>query len=252
MLTGSSTVAPLANEIARRFESEHPGLRIDVQTGGSSRGIADATRGTADIGMVSRALKDARDHAKLKATRIATDGIALIVHKTNPIRELSNEEIVQIFTGQLNNWKTLGGTDAPITVVNKAEGRATLELFLKFFQLKSPDIQADIIIGDNQQGVLTVASDPHAVAYVSIGTADYEVRNGAAIRLLPMGGVAATLENVRTGEFPLTRPLNLVTSEVAANPKSNETRLVRAFLEFASSSAVNDLVEAQFFVPVTD
>ena len=82
-LTGSSTVAPLAGELAKRYESLHPGVRIDVQTGGSSRGIADARRGTADIGMASRALKPGEED--LAAHTIALDGITVIVHKDNPV-----------------------------------------------------------------------------------------------------------------------------------------------------------------------
>lgn len=242
-LTGSSTVAPLAGELAKRYESQHPGVRIDVQTGGSSRGIADARRGTADIGMASRALKPGEED--LAAHTIALDGIAVIIHKNNPVASLTDEQVVAIYTDRLNNWNRVGGPDAPITVVNKAEGRSTLELFLSHYKLDPKDIRADIVIGDNQQGILTVSGDPHAIGYVSIGTAAYESTHGTPIRMLPMAGVVPSLAAVRDGSFPLSRPLNFVTH-------GEVSQLARAFITFCQSAGVNDLVEAQYFVPIAE
>ncbi len=243
IMTGSSTVAPLAGEIAKRFESRHPRVRIDVQTGGSSQGIADARRGTADIGMASRALRD--EESDLDAHTIAMDGITMIVHRDNPVASLTDDQIIGIFTGRIGNWRDVGGSDALITVANKADGRATLDLFLSHFLLKSADIRADIVIGDNQHGIRTVAGDRNAIAYVSIGTAGFEADRGTAIRLLPMSGIEPKTANVRAGSFPLARPLNLVTY-------GTRSPLVQAFLDFATSSDVNELVEAQFLVPVAE
>lgn len=243
VLTGSSTVAPLAGEIAKRFEQLHPGVRIDVQTGGSSRGIADARRGTADIGMASRALKP--EEADLAAHTIALDGISIILHRDNPAATLSDKQVIAIYTGKIERWSEVGGPDQPITVVNKAEGRSTLELFLGHFKLKSEDLRASIVIGDNQQGILTVAGDPHAIGYVSIGTATYEASHGTAIKTLPMNGIDPTLANVRNGSFPMSRPLNLVTH-------GETSPLAEAFIAFASSREVNDLIEAQYFVPIAE
>lgn len=240
-LTGSSTVAPLAAEIGKRFESLHPDVRVDVQTGGSSRGIADARRGSADIGMASRALN--ADETDLAAHTIALDGISLIVQKDNPVSELDDAQVVAIYRGEIGNWKDVGGIDAPITVVNKAEGRSTLELFLAHYQLDNAAIKASIVIGDNAQGIRTVASDPHAIGYVSIGTAAFEAEQGTAIKLLPMAGIAPSLDTVRDGSFPLSRPLNLVThGEISP--------LAQAFIDFAMSPAVNDLIEAEYFVAI--
>lgn len=241
VLTGSSTVAPLALEIGKRFEKQNPGVRIDVQSGGSSRGVADARSGLADIGMVSRALKP--EENDLVAHTIAMDGIGIILHRDNPASSLSDEQIKAIYTGQITNWKAIGGKDLPITVVNKAEGRSTLELFLHHFALKNSEIKAHVVIGDNQQGIKTVAGNPAAIGYVSIGAAEYEAAQGTPIKLLPMEGVAATVANVRDGRFPLSRPLNLVT-------KGEATGLAKRFIDFARSGAVNDLVESQFFVPL--
>jgi phosphate transport system substrate-binding protein len=242
VITGSSTVAPLALEIAKRFESLNPGVRVDVQSGGSSRGIADVRSGVAQVGMVSRALKPAE--ADLRASAIALDGIALIVHRSNPIASLTDDQVRAIYRGELRNWNEVGGPKRPITVVNKAEGRSTLELFLQYFGLENASIRAQVVIGENQQGIKTVAGNPGAIGYVSIGTADYEAAHGAAIRLLPMAGVGATVEAVRDGGFPLSRPLNLVTRGEAQG-------LARQFIDFAQSPAVDDLIHAQYFVVPT-
>lgn len=241
VLTGSSTVAPLAGEIARRFESLHPGVRIDVQAGGSSRGIHDVRKGIAAIGLVSRALK--ADEAGLHAFTVAQDGISLIVHASNPVARLNRKQIADIYTGRITHWNAVRGADARITVVNKAEGRSTLELFLDYLQLKNSEIKPHIIIGDNAQAIKTVTGNPHAIGYISIGAAEYEVRRGVPIRLLSLDGIAASAENVRQGIFPLSRPLNLVTSD---EPQG----LVRQFIEFACSPQVHDLVRAHYFVPI--
>jgi phosphate transport system substrate-binding protein len=241
VLTGASTIAPLAGELARRFESLHPGVRVDVQTGGSARGIYDSRKGTADVGMVSRSLKP--EERDLQAHTIAWDGVGIILHASNPVAALSRQQVMDIYTGKITNWNAAGGRDAPVTVVNKAEGRSTLELFLTYTKLKNSDIKSHVVIGDNSQGIKTVAGNPNAISYVSIGAAEYEAGHGAPIKLLPLDGIAATVANVRNGTFPLSRPLNLVTR---AFPEG----LTGEFIEFARSRQVHDLVEAQYFVPV--
>jgi phosphate transport system substrate-binding protein len=242
-ISGSSTVAPLVNEIARRFESRHSGVRVDVQTGGSSRGVADVRRGTVPIGMVSRPL--AAGEEDLTADRIAMDGVALILHRDNPVSRLTSQQVVDIFTGRITHWAPVGGGAASITVVNKAEGRSTLELFLSHFELKREDIRADVVIGENLHGIRTVAGDRNAIGYVSIGTAESERSNGVPIKMLPLDGIEASTVNVRNGTFPLARPLNLVTM-------GERSPLAAAFIALATSKDVNDLVEAQFFVPIAE
>lgn len=241
IITGSSTVAPLAAEIALRFEEQNPGVRIDVQSGGSSRGIADAKSGVADIGMASRPLAD--DEQELFSHQIATDGICMIVHRDNPLSSLSDEQVKSIYLNEVNNWKEFGWKDAEIVVAHKADGRATLDVFLKYFQLKNVDVKADIIVGDNQQGIKTVTGNPNAIAYVSIGTARYEAELGSPLKLLNAGKFAPTPSAVASGEFPMTRPLNFVT-------KAEPTGLAKQFIDFAMSSNVHDLVEQQSFVPI--
>ncbi len=241
VITGSSTVAPLASEIGKRFEERNPGVRVDVQSGGSSRGVNDARSGLADIGMASRSLN--AEEKDLKAFAIARDGVGMILNSANGIATLSDQQIIGIYQGKITDWSAVGGKAGPITVVNKAEGRSTLELFLHHFKLKASEIKAQVIIGDNQQGIKTVAGNPGAIGYVSVGTAEFEAAQGTKVKLLPMNGIAASVENVRNGSFPLARSLNLVTNKEPAGT-------AKAFIDFARSADVADLIKEQFFVPL--
>lgn len=243
VVTGASTLAPLISEIGKRFESLYPRVRVDVQTGGSSRGVADARQGLADIGMVSRAMKD--EESDLHAFPVARDGVGIILHKDNPVQALTDEQVVAIYTGKITKWKDVGGKDASITVVNKAEGRSTLEVFLHYFKLKNADVKAQVVIGDNEQGVKTVSGSRHAIGYVSIGTAEYDESQGVPIKLLPAGGVPASTETVRNGTFPISRPLHIVT-------RTQPAGLTKAFIDYAQSKAVHDIIAQQYFVPLVN
>ncbi len=242
IITGSSTIAPLIADIGKRFEAQHPGVRVDVQTGGSSRGVADTRSGIAHIGMASRALHP-RETIDLVGTAIAQDGIGLIVHADNPVANLSTQQVVDIYTGAITNWQSVGGKNAPIVVVNKAEGRATLEIFLQHFHLTNSAIKADVVIGDNEHGIKTVAGNPQAIAYVSIGTATYDVSAGIQIKLLQLDAIPASLNTVKNGTFPLSRPLTLMT------PKHPHA-LAQTFITFAASPHVQHLVTQHSFSPL--
>lgn len=242
-LTGSSTIAPVMSELAAAFEARHPGWRIDVHSGGSSRGIRDARQGLADAGMVSRAL--AADEQDLSAHTLAHDGIALIVHADNPVPVLAREAVRRIYRGELRDWSALGGPEGRIMVINKAAGRATLAVFLAHFGLDNRDIRPDLVAGENQQVIQTVAGNPAALGYVSIGTAEHERDSGVPIRLLALDGVAASTANVRSGDYRLSRPLNVVTRG-APNPALAE------FMAFWHSPAGVDIIQGQHFVPAGD
>lgn len=241
-VVGSSTISPLMAEIAKDFEKGKPDVRIDVQAGGSSRGITDVRNGVAEIGMVSRALKP--DESELGRTLIARDGVSVIVHRDNTVQGLAKAQLVEIYTGRITNWSQVGGPDLPITVVSKAEGRSTLEVFSDYVGLSYKDIKAQMIIGDNQQGIQAVSTTPGAIAYVSIGTAEYEASNGAAIRLVPLDGMAPTTQAVAEGRFPMVRELNLVyKSPMAPN--------VQALIEHAGSPKSAEIIRGQYMVPVS-
>ena len=240
-ITGSSTIAPLAAELASLLEKKHPGLRINVQTGGSSRGLADIRQNTTDIGMVSRKLKS--DETDVLAHLLAKDGVSMIAHKSNPISALNTEQIKAIYLGEIKNWKSINGADKKITVINKAEGRSTLEVFLKHFDLNNTQIKPDIIIGDNEQGVKLIAGNPGAIAYVSIGTAEYNVKAGTEIKTLALDGVNATTEKLASGEFPLSRELNLITGK-------SPSPLAQLFLDFTRTEQAKKVIKDFGFVAI--
>ena len=239
-LTGSSTIAPLVQAAAESYESEHPGARIDVQTGGSSRGIADATKGLNDIGMTSRALKP-DETPGLTQHVVALDGIAFVVNTQNPVTALTREQARSIFTGDITNWSAVGGADRPIVVVNRPEGRSELDLVSEFFELPPADMKADVIGGENQQAVKLVAGNPDAIVYLSVGTAAHEAKAGTPLRLLALDGVPASPAAVADGSYPLGRPLVLVTG-------SNVSPAAQMFLDQLMSASLDPLITEQGFV----
>lgn len=240
VVTGASTIAPLLNEIAQRYQEANRGVVIDVQTGGTSRGIADVRRKIADIGMVSRNLfAEERD---VTPVLLGRDGVAMIVHKSNPITTLSDEQIRKIYRGEVTNWKAFGGLDANITVVNKAEGRSTLDVFLAYTKLANKEIKPHVIVGDNEQDVKVVLGNPRSIGYVSVGTAEYHIAEGSPLKMIGMGPIAPSTANVANGTYEASRELNLVT--FGAVPPH-----VAAFLAFATSEKNYDLVREYFFVP---
>lgn len=243
LLAGSSTMAPLMSEIAKRFQSLHPGVRIEVRTGGSGRGISDVREGKADIGMVSRALTEAE--GDLHGIPIARDGVGIIVHRDNPVTSLSDRQLVDIYTGKIANWRQVGGRDATILVLAGPPERGSSELFVHYLQLRYEQIKFQRQIGENAERTKVIVGNPHAIIYTSIGEAERNIRAGTPIKLLPMGGVAASSRTVRSGDYPIARPLTLVAKAVP-------TGLARDFIEFCLSSQVTDLVRALDFVPYLD
>nr|WP_155132282.1 phosphate ABC transporter substrate-binding protein [Alcanivorax sp. VBW004] len=241
-VTGSSTIAPLMAELAERYETE-TGIQVDVQSGGSGRGMGDVRQGLADLGMVSRALK--ADEQDLDGHLIGRDGIAIIVHRDNPVRALNDDQVRAIYTGKMQRWDAGSTEGRPITVVHKAQGRSTQELFLAYFQLENSQVQPDRVIGENQQGIKAVAGDPFAIGYVSIGTAIYEADNGTAIRLLPLEGKPASLAVLAQGGYPLARELNLVTRGEMSQP-------VADFLAFVTRTDMADVYHDYYFLPAAE
>jgi len=159
-LSGASTAAPLVNEIARRFESRHSGVRIDVQTGGSSRGVADVRRGTVGIGMVSRPLGS--DESDLTAYRIAMDGVALIVHRDNRVSELTRQQIIDIYSGRIENWSAVGGASdcrglGPARRCERAARRGVAEIGMSQAAVETGDFAPCRMRGPRQREVLRSA-----------------------------------------------------------------------------------------------
>lgn len=242
-LSGSTTMAPLMAEVAKRFRSRHPDIQIEVQAGGSGQGIGDARSGKADIGMVSRSLGETeRD---LHGISIARDGVAVIVHKDNPVSALGDRHLLDIYSGKIANWRQVGGRDAPLRVLaGPAEGGSS-ELFSRYLHLPYEQIKAQGRVAANAERIAAVAADSQAIIWVSVGEAERKARDGVPIKLLAVGGVVAGSKNVRNGNYPISRPLMLVT-------RGTPTGAARSFIEFCVSSEITDLVLAFDFVPYLD
>lgn len=243
LLTGSTTMAPLIAEVAKRFQTLHPGIQIEVQMGGSGRGINDAHGGKADIGMVSRALKP--EETALYNVSIARDGVAIIVHKGNPVLSLSDKQLMDIYTGKVTNWRQVGGRDAPMHVLAGSREGGSAELFSQYLKLPYDEIRAQRSIAANAERTAAVAADPDAIIWTSLGEAERMAQEGVPIKSLAVGGVAATSRNVRNGDYPISRPLTLVTRGAPSGS-------ARAFIEFCVSSQITELVLAFDFVPYLD
>lgn len=243
LLTGSTTMAPLMLEVTKRFHALHPGIQIDVQMGGSGRGITDVRQGKADIGMVSRALGETEHD--LYSMPIARDGVAVIVHKDNPVASLSDSQLLDLYTGKIANWRQLGGRDAPVLVLQASQEGGSSELISHYLRLPFEQIKAHRRIGPNAERIAAVAADPQAVIYVSLGEAERKAREGVPVKLLAIGGVVASSRNIRSGNYPLSRPLILVM-------RGTPTGMARTFFEYCVSSEITDLVRAFDFIPYLD
>lgn len=229
--------------IADRFQSLHPEVRLEVNIVGSVHGLRDLRRGRCDIAMVSRPLKDEED--ALFAFPIARDGICLVVHRSNPVETLSSRHIVGIYTGEITRWKEVGGLDRSVTVVSRPPGRPAFELFTHYFKIDETTIKAHSIAGANSEAIGAVVKNPDAIVIVSVGEAERKARENLPIKSLPIDEVEATSQNVRSGDFPISRPLCLVTKEAP-------TKLERAFINFCLSSQVLDIILKFDFVPYLD
>lgn len=241
MIVGSSTVAPVLGDIARAFEAIDGNVRIEVQTGGSTRGILDVRDGLAQLGMVSRAPLAAE--ADLGSFTLAHDGVAIVVHADNPVLALERRQVVDIFTGRVRDWSEVGPGSGTITVVSKAEGRSTLDVFAEHLGITYRDIRADMVIGDNLQGIQAVTGNRLAIGYVAIGTAEYEAASGTPVRMIALDGYRPSSAAVAEGTYPLRRPLNLV---YAGTPGEGASRL----LQFMGSAEAAEIIQRHYFVPV--
>lgn len=243
LITGSSTMAPMVEELGGRFRARHPGLVITVEAGGSGRGVADALAGKADIGMASREL-NAKEKA-LFAIPIARDGVAFVVHKNNPVGGLTRAQLLAVFTGGTADWKALGGPAARIEVVTRKPGHSSLEIVSQYFGIAPEAIKATHVAGDSPEVRRLVAANRNAIGFLSAGAVDNAVQHGMRLKPLALDGLTPGIGAVRDGTWPLSRPLNLLTRRVPAGA-------AKAFIEFALSPAAREVILEHDFVPYLD
>lgn len=242
-ISGSSTVAPVVLELGKRFETRHPGVVITVETGGTGRGVADLLAGKADIGMASRDLQP--QEQALFAIPIARDGVAFVVHQSNPVSGLTRAQLLAVFTGKVANWKALGGRDAPIEVVTRSATRSSLEIVAQYLGIGSDTIRAAHVLGDNDAVRRLVAGNRNAIAFLSVGAVDDAMQKGQPLKGLALDGIAPGRGSIRDGSWPLARTLNLLTRRVPAGA-------AKAFIEYALSSAAREVIIEYDFVPYLD
>ncbi len=257
---GSSTVQPIATIAARIYGKRH-NIRIVVEGGGSSKGVQGAGEGLADIGTASRNIypEEKKKYPGLIAHTIAYDGIAIIVNKQNPVEGLSSRQIIDIYTGKIRNWKELGGPDRPIKLVSKDFGRSTLDLFIEhlgmevtkkdglmYYRLKGEQGYSSVgavVVGQNSEAIVAVSSDPGAIGYVSIGSAERAEKKLGKIKRIKIDGIEASRENVKNRTYPIIRPLNLIT-------KGRPTGDIEGFIEFLLSPQGQNIVKNLDYIPV--
>ena len=229
-LAGSTSIQPFADKWAEVFMEKRPGLGVNVQGGGSSAGIQACKSGACQIGMSSRELKG--DERDLMEIVVARDGLAIIVHPTNPVRGAKVAEIKQIFAGDLRNWKYLGGPDRSITVVTREEGSGTRGAFQELVMGKTRIFKGAITEDSNGTVREIVAHDPHSIGFISLGLVSEQVR------ALELDGAAANEENIRSGRYTLVRPFLFVS-------RGELTGAAKEFVDFVLSEEGQALIKKE-------
>jgi phosphate transport system substrate-binding protein len=241
VIAGSTSVQPLSEELAAAFMDINPNASIEVQGGGSGVGIKSANEGVADIGASSRDLKD-EEKAGLTEYLIAKDGIAIIVNSSVNVTDLSLEKIKGIFTGEITNWKELGGADKAITVVSREAGSGTRGAFIAITGIETKDANGENVdlttdkslIQPSQGAVMqTVANSPDSIGYTSIGSLNDTVKT------ITVEGVEPTDENIVSGTYKMARPFIYIT-------KGTESELAKAYIDFVLSAEGQAIVSADY------
>ena len=241
-VVGSTSVTPALELIATAYEKKNPNIRVDIQGIGSTAGVNAANDGTADIGMASRNLKESEDGYGLTEYTLAFDGIAVVTHPSNPIKELDKETVTKIFTGEITNWSEVGGEDATIIVISREEGSGTRGAFDDIMDLEAKNdagekyslIVDDAIIADGNGAVkANIASKELGIGYISLSYID------ASVQPLKVDGIDPTVDNIVNGSYKVSRPFLLLT-------KGAVDAEVQAFLDFALGSEGQEMVKSKW------
>lgn len=241
-IAGSTTVLPLNQEWARLMMNKYPDLRISVSGGGSGHGIKSAGSGEIDIGAASRDVKDKefKEYPDIIPIAVAKDSIAVVVHPSNPLSDISMENIAKIYSGEITNFKEIGGPDIEINVYTREEGSGTRGAFedmvLKKFNVEI--FGKASVKPSNGEMRAAVSGDKQGFAYLSLGYLDNTVKS------LSIDGVEPTVKNVKSGDYPITRSLYLIT-------KGEPSELENLFIEFALSSEGQEVVDEQGYITIS-
>jgi phosphate transport system substrate-binding protein len=230
---GSTTVQPVAEKLAATFKQKNPNVTITIQGGGSSVGIKSAADGTVDIGAASRELKS--DEPRLVTHLLARDGIAIVVHPSNPATGLTKEQVVKIFAGEITNWNQVGGSSGTITVIAREEGSGTRTAFEEMVMGQTLITAKAILQPSNGALRTSVSTTPLAIGFISLGYID------KTVKALSIDDVACTVENCKAGKYPIVRPLYFLTKE-------QPTGLVKEFIDFCLGEEGQKIIEKEGYL----
>lgn len=235
-MNGSTSMEKVIKAVNGAFMEKNKGVTVNLNLTGSGTGIQEASEGKCDIGNSSRKLKD-EEAEKLDATVVGLDGIALVVNPVNKLEDITLEDLAKVYSGEITNWKDLGGDDKSIVVIGREDGSGTRDGF------------ESIVMGDKEPKyaqelestgsvINAVATTDGAIGYASLANVD------ETVKALKIGGVEATEENVKSGAYEVQRPF------ICATLKGSDNKLAKAYLDFILSEEGQALVLAQGAVPV--
>ncbi len=242
-ITGSTTVLPIAQRAAEEFMNTNDEADISVRGGGSGVGISALISGRADIADASRSIKD----KELKLARekginpkehiVARDGMAVVVHSDNEIDNIDIETLKKIYTGEISNWKDLGGPSKQIVVISRDYSSGTFEVFKELVLLGDKVMDGAVMLASNKAVKTTIAQTPGAIGYIGLGYLADDVK------ALKVNGVEPTLETVREGTYELARPLFMYTN-------GEPTGMTKQFIDFVFSAEGQEIAKNVGYVPV--
>ena len=235
---GSTSMEKVIGALGESFMEANSGTTFTYNPTGSGSVIQAVSEGRCDIGLSSRALKDDEKASGLKETIVALDGIAIIVNPQNPVKDLTLEQIAKIYTGEITNWKDVGGEDAEIVLIGREAGSGTRDGFESITETKDA-CQYRQELTSTGDVITTVSQNPNAIGYASLAA----IKD--SVKALTVNGVAPTEATVKDGTYLVQRPFVLVTKEGAA---LSET--AQKFFDFATSADAASIISAAGAVPV--
>lgn len=241
-IVGSTSVQPLAQELADEYNINVPEQKIDIQGVGSTAGIKAVYDGTSDIGTSSRELTEEEKAWGLNETIIALDGISVIINPNSEVEDLSKEEITKIFKGEITNWKEVGGEDKEILVVSREAGSGTRGAFDEIMKLeeKNGDKKISLVIDNaliaegNGSVMANVAGKDNSIGYMSTGMVDQ-----TKVKKIKVDGVESTEENVKNKSYTISRPFLMLT-------KGELKKESKEFIDFILSDVGQKVVSKEY------
>ena len=232
-LAGSTSMEKFANALAEAFMEKYPDVTVQAEFTGSSAGVEAVLGGQSDVGNSSRKLKDEEKEKGAVENIVAIDGIAVVTDPANTAADLTKEQLINIYNGTITNWKDAGGSDQPIGVIGREAGSGTRGAFEEILKLEDACKYANEL--DSTGAVMAkVASTPGAIGYVSLDVID------DTVKLLTLNGVEANEENIKTGDYFLSRPFVMATNgEISA-----QNDLVKALFDYVYSAEGDELVKS--------